>query len=354
MSGALSRAYDNNPDINQQRAAVRAKDETVPGAKAGWLPKVNGTGSYGRQLTVLDSPSGTSVRGKTVDRTMTSPALYGATVTQTLFDGNRTSNSVRQAQASVAMARENLRLTELTTLNQAATAYMDVLRDTAVLSLRANNIKVLEVQLRQTRDRFQVGEVTRTDVAQAESSLAGSQADYSLAKANLDASIANFRRLVGVEPRRLDPAQPIERLLPRSLAAAIDISTTEHPAVTAALHQVDMAELAIKVAEAALLPTVGVQGAVSQQTDYNGIPGYNVTTASVLGQVTVPIYQGGAEYAAIRQAKEQMSQAMLTVEHRRLSGGRQGRRSRAEWRARRSQGRPAHHPRRVERPADAA
>jgi len=319
MSGALSRAYDNNPDINQQRAAVRAKDEGVPGAKAGWLPKVNGNASYGRQLTVLNSPSGTSVRGKTVDRTLTSPQLLGASVTQTLFDGNSTSNSVRQAQASVAMARENLRLTELSTLNLAAAAYMDVLRDTAVLGLRANNIKVLEVQLRQTRDRFQVGEVTRTDVAQAESSLAGSQADYSLAQSNLDASIAKYRLYVGGDPKRLDPAQPIERLLPRSLAAAIEISTTEHPAVTAALHQVDMAELQVKIKEAALLPTVNLQGSVSQQTDYNGVPGYNVTTASLLGQVVVPIYQGGAEYAGIRAAKEQLSQTMLTVELQRSS-----------------------------------
>ncbi len=215
--------------------------------------------------------------------------------------------------------REQMRLTELTTLQAAATAYMDVLRDTAILGLRRNNISVLDEQLRQTRDRFKVGEVTRTDVAQAESSLAGARADYSLAQANLQSSVATYQRVIGVEPKRLEPARPIEKLLPTNLHLAVDVSTLEHPAVVGALHQVDAAELAVKIAELALSPTVSVQGSLSRNLDYSGIPRYDVNAASVVGQLNVPLYQGGAEYAAVRQAKEKLGQTRLAADLQRDS-----------------------------------
>ena len=119
---------------------------------------------------------------------------------------------------------------------------MDVLRDTAVLGLRRSNVKVLEVQLQQTRDRFQVGEVTRTDVAQAEASLATGRADVAVAQATLEASVANYRRVIGVEPRQLSPAQPIEKLLPPTLDLAVATGLSENPSIVGALHQVDVAE----------------------------------------------------------------------------------------------------------------
>ncbi|MBB4198121.1 outer membrane protein [Rhodoblastus sphagnicola] len=313
MSSALARAYRNNPDINQQRAAVRARDETVPAAKAGWLPKASLQGQSGHQANEITGYPGSNGRHSS------NPSQAGATLSQTLFDGNRTANGVSQAESTVLAQREALRQQELATLQSGATAYMDVLRDTAVLGLKRSNIKVLQVQLQQTQDRFNVGEVTRTDVAQAESALAGARADFASAQSNLETSIASFRRQIGVDPKNLSPAQPVERLLPKSVQAAIGVGLDEHPAITGALHQVDAAESAVKVAEGALLPTLGVQGTVSRSLDTSGTPGYNVNTASVVGTLNIPIYQGGQEYAAVRQAKEQLGQARLAVDSQRIA-----------------------------------
>ncbi len=309
MSDALSRAYLNNPDINQQRAAVRATDETVPQAKSGWMPKAQAQGSLNYQVTNITGLFGQSSKQKLAGVPITSQAQ----VNQTLFDGMRTANSVNQAESSVLMAREQLRLTELTTLQAGAQAFMDVLRDTAVLGLRRNNVKVLQVQLQQTRDRFQVGEVTRTDVAQAESSLATGDADVAVAESSLQGSVASYRRVIGIQPTRLQPARPIEKLLPPTLDEAIAIGLAEHPAVLGALHEVDVALDGVKVAEGALAPTVNVVGQVQSSTDTSGFPGYNTFAASIGGQLNVPIYQGGQEYAAIRQAKEKMNQAQIAV-----------------------------------------
>jgi outer membrane protein len=317
MSSALSRAYENNPDINQQRAAVRVQDEGVPTAKAGWLPKLNGGYSIGHQVTMIENAP-TALSQGTKQRLVANPRGPTATLSQTLWDGNRTANNVRAAESSVLMARETMRNAEVTTLQQAATAYMDVLRDAAVVELRRANIKVLEVQLQQTRDRFQVGEVTRTDVAQAESSLATGKADYAVAQATQDASVASYRRLIGVAPKQLQPAQPIEKLLPPTLDESIALGLAEHPQILGALHQVDVAESNVKVAEGALLPSAAVQGSLQQQTDVSGYPNYSQASVSVVGQINIPIYQGGAEYAAVRQAKERVGQARLGVDSARI------------------------------------
>ncbi|MGO9392126.1 TolC family outer membrane protein [Rhodoblastus sp.] len=315
MSGALSRAYSNNPDINQQRAAVRARDEQVPTAKAGWLPHASGNLNAGRQVSEISNLFGQG--GNTKYGAF--PRGSGAQVTETVFDGMRTANSVGQAESSVLQARETMRETEITTLQAGATAYMDVLRDTAVLGLRANNIKVLEVQLQQTRDRFQVGEVTRTDVAQAESSLATGRADYAVAQSQLETSVANYRRQIGVPPKQLQPAQPIEKLLARTVDSAILTGLEENPTILGALHQVDAAQAAVKVAEGALLPTATVQGQVLQTNDTSGFPNYNQWSVSVVGAINVPLYQGGAEYAGVRQAKETLGQARLAVDSQRIA-----------------------------------
>ena len=172
--------------------------------------------------------------------------------------------------------------------------------------------------MQQTRDRFQVGEVTRTDVAQAEMSLAGAKADFAVAQSNLETSIASFRRLIGVDPKQLQPAQPIERLLPRTLGQSISTGLAEHPQIVGALHAVDQAMAQVKVAEGALLPTAGLTGSVQQSNDTSGFPGYDMWSASVVGQINIPIYQGGAEYAAIRQAKETLGQSRLAVDSARI------------------------------------
>src|SRR5947209_14726282 len=325
MSSALSRAYMGNPDLNQQRASVRATDENLPRALSAFRPTVTATGNMGAEYlesrpdvsSSSSSSSGSGGGSSTVHvrhRSLSFPRSAGVSIQENLYNGERTRNSSKQAESQIDAARETMRLTEENTLQNGATAYMNVLRDTAILNLRKNNITVLEEQLRQTRDRFEVGEVTRTDVAQAQSSLAQARSDFYTAQANLQNSIANYRQIIGVEPRRLEPAQTIEKLLPKTLTAAIALGLVEHPGIVAAFHQVDIAALNVKIQEGALLPTLSAVGAVNQQFDVQGTPRTQIFTASGQLQLNVPLYQGGIEYANIRQAKEQLGQARLNAD----------------------------------------
>jgi len=315
MSGALAEAYGYNPTLNGERAGVRATDETVPQATAAYRPTVGLTGQYG-VTHLVEAGSGAALGAPTSGTfsSLTEPANVALTVSETVFNGNRNYNSVRKAESNVFEARANLRNTEETVLQNAATSYMNVLRDTAILDLRKNNIIVLEEQLRQTRDRFNVGEVTRTDVAQAASSLASARSDYFTAQANLQTSIATYRQLVGSQPHRLQPARSIEALLPHSLGQAIAVGLSEHPAVVAALHAADAAELQVKIAEGALLPTVTVNGSVERDWNYFGFPGLTYFNGAVYAQVSVPIYTGGLVDAQVRQAKELYSQARIQAD----------------------------------------
>jgi outer membrane protein len=313
IGGALIKAYLTNPDINTQRAAVRVADENVPKANAGYLPTIEATGNVGieRAQTSLFGAQG-SAAGSTT--TFVKPRGYGATANETVFNGNRTLNSIRQAESQVFGAREQLRNTEQNTLLSGVTAYMDVLEDTAILDLDRNNVDVLKEQLRETRDRFTVGEVTRTDVAQAEASLSSAEATALSAVATLQAAIARYRQFIGDQPTSLAPVKPLVRPLPKTLPEAISISQVEHPAISASLHGVDAAELQVKIAEGALYPTIGLSAAISNQVDVNGIPGFKVLSGTIAGQLTIPIYQGGAEYAATRQAKESLSQQEIQTD----------------------------------------
>ncbi|UHC19083.1 TolC family outer membrane protein [Methylobacterium currus] len=313
LETALARAYAGNPTLNSQRAGQRANDENVPRALAGYRPTVSAQASIGVS-NVSGSLGGSRGLGVGSDASQTLiPGSAGLTVNQTLFNGFRTDNQTRQAESQVLGGRETLRNSEMQTLFQAAQAYMNVLADTATLELNRNNVEVLEEQLRQTRDRFNVGEVTRTDVAQAEARLAGARAQVSLAEANLRTSIATYRQVIGVEPRQLAPGRPIDRFVPQTLTAAVEIGLTEHPAILSALHAVDAAEAQVKIAESSLYPQVSVSGSAAQVFDQQ-IANTRYFQGSIVGQLTVPLYQGGAEYAQIRQAKEQVGQARLQAE----------------------------------------
>ena len=315
MSGALALAYQNNPDLNQQRAGVRAADESIPQAAAAFRPQVTATGQYGYSYTetrstppyVPPNAASTTIFGS-------GAGSAGFTVTEILFNGNRNINTVRQAESNVLGSRENLRGGEENVLLSAATAYMNVLRDTAILDLRKNNIIVLGEQLRQTRDRFRVGEVTVTDVAQADASLASGRSDYFAAQANLAASIANYRQIIGVEPHRLDPARSIESLLPRSVQDSVRTALAEHPAIQAALHAVDAAELQVKIQEGQFYPTLAAVGSVTDYYAYEGEPGVKALNATVGAQISVPIYTGGLVDAQVRQAKETLTQARIQAD----------------------------------------
>ena len=168
---------------------------------------------------------------------------YGGTITQTLLNGFGTASRTRQAEQQVSAARETLRLTEQTVLLNAATAYMNLIRDAAILDLQRRNVEVLQEQLRQTRDRFNVGEVTRTDVAQAESRLAAGRAQMLTAESNYTTSRATYRQVIGVEPGTLAPASPVDRLSPQTLPPAVIEARARHPSVTTAMFNVDAARV---------------------------------------------------------------------------------------------------------------
>jgi outer membrane protein len=320
VESALIKAYQNNPSLNSQRAAVRAIDENVPQALSGYRPRVSITATGGEQSqssTIVSNPARAPGAAPIyfTQSGYNAPFSTGATITQTLFNGFQTANRTRQAESQVLAARANLSLTVQTVLLSAVTAYMNLLRDTAILDLQRRNVEVLQEQLRQTRDRFNVGEVTRTDVAQAESSLAGGRSQVLLAESNYKTSVATYRQVIGTEPSHLTAGMPVDRYSPHTLPAAVSVGTGTNPSVTMAEHNVDAALRQVKVAEGSLYPTVSVQGNFTKSYEtvgsLNTVESYN---ASLLGTLSVPIYQGGAEYSLIRQAKETLGQRRIDLD----------------------------------------
>jgi outer membrane protein len=314
LEWAIVQAYQNNPSLNSQRAALRVVDENVPQALSGYRPKLSLTGNGGYNYTnaqqefniggaVTQSHFGQNFYSRT----------FGATASQTLFNGFQNANKTRQAESQVDAARETLRVTEQQVLLDAATAYMNLLRDGAILELNQSNVQVLTEQLKQTRDRFNVGEVTRTDVAQSESRLAAGRSALLGSQSNYVTSQAVYRRVIGVDPGKLAPATSVDRLSPNTLPKAITQGQALNPSVLAAMYGVDVAELAVKISEGALYPNLAVVASAS----YGAQPAFETvkeTQASVLGQLTIPIYQGGAEYSTIRQSKETVGQQRLTLD----------------------------------------
>jgi len=312
IEAALVRAYQNNPQLNAQRAAVRSTDENVPQALSGYRPRVAITGSAGYQYTDLLSSSGpgggsAKLQGPQV------PRAVGATITQTLFNGQQTANRTRAAEGQVSSAREGLRVLEQTVLLAAATIYMDYLRDAAIVEVQRSNVRVLEQTLKQTRDRFNVGEVTRTDVAQSEAQLAAGRTQQLTAESNLTTTRSNFRRIIGNEPEQLAPGSPVDRFLPPTLSGAVDLGLTENPNVTAAMFGIDVSYLQVKVNEGALFPTVTLQASVQQAYEQTIAVARQFSTSAV-AELSVPVYQGGAEYSLIRQSKETLAQQRLNLE----------------------------------------
>jgi outer membrane protein len=271
--------------------------------------------SIGSTATSTEAAAQTITSRRTVGQTYL-PASAGLTVTQTLFNGFQTDNQTRRAESTVYSQREILRFTELTVLYNAVQSYMNVLSNTATLELNRNNVEVLEEQLRQTRDRFNVGEVTRTDVAQAEARLAGARSQVSAAESALRTSIGIYRQNIGVEPRQLAPGRPLDRFVPPSLDAAIAIGLRDHPQIVSAIHAVDAAEAQVKVLEGQLAPSVSLQGSLTQSYDQSG-PNQSFFIGFVGGRVNIPIYEGGQVYASIRQAKETVGQNRIQVDQAR-------------------------------------
>ncbi len=321
LTGAMRRAYNANPQLNAGRAELRAIDEGVPQAQAGMRPRVSADGYIGvqrnRYITQqrdvdLDDPA-LRARTKSIQNGGSMPRSGALTIEQPIFDGFKTQSETRAAESSVFAGRERLRLTEQRVLFDAVAAYMDVLRDTATLKLQNSNVAVLKEQLRQTRERYDYGQITLTDIAQAEARLAGGKSLASAARAALDASIGVYRKIVGVEPSKLSAGAPIDRLLPKSREDAERIAQAENPLILAAQHDADAADLDIKALEADFMPKLSIVGDVFTQTDTVGVGNRNIG-ASVGGRLNVPIYEGGLTSSRVRQAKETAGQRRFSAD----------------------------------------
>ena len=307
LTTALANAYSANPDLNAARANTRGVDEGVATAKSGNRPKINATGDVGASSTDVRSPS--SHRHSELF-----PAGVGLSINQTLYNGNRTSNGIRQAESSVLASRETLRNTEQNTLLDGVSAYMNVVGNTAFYNLRENNITVLNELVRQTRDRFNVGEVTRTDVAQAEARLASAKSELALAQSNLRASIAKFKQVIGLDPKKLNPVKPVTGArLPKNQGQAVSRALQDHPAIAAALHGVDVQLLQVKVVEGELYPTVSLTGSLARRYDSTSEKERR-NSASVVAQISIPIYDGGSAHSRTRAAKETLGEKRLLVD----------------------------------------
>lgn len=307
LEEALAAAYTTNPQIQARRAQLRAVDQGVPLAKSGWRPQVSVQGETGWQTTTSDRGTG---RFRTVD---TNPSSITVSVTQPIFRGFRTEAQVDQAENTVMGERANLTAVEQQVLLDAVGAYLNVVRDTAVLDLNRNNEDVLTRQLEATRDRFRVGEITRTDVAQSEARLSGAHAETAEALASLETSRANFLRVVGREPQDLVSPESVDNL-PISLDEAIERALANNPSILAAEYSWRAAQDEIRNQRGRLLPEVSVNGTYFKGWEQSNLANAEQDTFSASLNVTVPIYQGGGVYASLREAKHRAGQRRLELD----------------------------------------
>ncbi len=304
LNEALAAAYYTNPTLNAQRAAQQATDEGVPIALSGVRPTVSFNADQGVQrLNQGLSPLAGAGSSSFFSEGKTRPRGYAFVLNQNLFRGFRTINATREAKANVYAGIESLRSVEQTILQDAVTAYIDVLRDQAIVRLRENNVKVLASQLKATKDRFEVGEVTRTDTAQSQAGLSSAQSALSLARSNLKTSRANYEQVIGHPPSKLQLPKSIRRLLPQTQQDAVAIADEENPTILNAVFLAESADFAVGELEGELLPEVTFETEYKKRFESSRLIDDTETT-TYLGRVNVPLYQAGSVAAQIRQAKD--------------------------------------------------
>jgi outer membrane protein len=313
LRDALISAYETNPTMQGARAGQRATDEDVPINRAQGLPSVTAVASYSEFLKI--SPNSVSAPERIF--------RVGPDLTVPIYSGGAIKNGIRAAKQRVEAGQADLRATESAIFSQTVAAYMDVLRTEALAALASNQVEVLEVNLEATSDRFQIGDLTRTDVAQSQSRLAVAQGDLRNAYANLIAARETYIQLVGKAPMNLEAPPPLPGL-PETVGMAVVTALENNPDLIAAKERAEAAGFDTKAAGAGRLPTVGL-AANYDYTDYLGtlggalanIPGNNIfqseTTADVGVQVSLPIFQGGLTAARQRQASARESQALEQV-----------------------------------------
>ncbi|WP_412535249.1 TolC family outer membrane protein [Mesorhizobium sp. BAC0120] len=317
IGGALAKAYTHNSAMNSARAGVRVTDENVAIAKSGYRPIIQGVGSldytYSHLYPSSRNPNAAFLSGGNRE----TAASFGIQISQTLFDGLQTRNNTQAAEARVRAADESLRNTEQNTLFSAASAYMDVIRDRQIAVLRERNLEFLQEQVRAARSRFEVGEGTRTDVAQAEASRSLAIAQLALARATAQTSAATYHQVIGEEPGKLASPGPAKGL-PKGIDSAFAIAAAEHPAILATLHLVDAAGFVVKASEGALFPQLSATANVASNYRLDTPAGSSadgtVNSASAGLSLTVPLYQGGRVAATVRQSKETLGQARIEVD----------------------------------------
>jgi outer membrane protein len=313
LTEAFAYAYNNNPQLLAQRAALRATDESVPQALSNWRPTVNFTGQAG--FTRGDFFSGPTGNGFSKDTyaSFVSKQL-DLKVTQPIYRGGRTEAQTRQAINTVQAARAQTVGVETLVFQQVAQAYLDVVRDQTLVEVSRSNEAVLRKQLEATRDRFRVGEVTRTDVAQAESSLAQATAQRINGEGQLEVSRANYSRAVGHPPGRL--MLPRERpALPATREEALSLASNDNPNIIAASFTELAARDNVDFVRGQLLPQISIVGDLNR----NFAPSFTLRnsrqdTASVTAQLTMPLYEGGAIYSQTRQAQQTVGQRRSQVD----------------------------------------
>jgi outer membrane protein len=304
LAEALASAYSGNPTLGAERARQRATDEETAQALSGWRPTVDAAADAGIADTHTKPNMGTN--GTTY------PADISITLTQPVFRGFKTVKGVKRAEADVEAGRQNLLAVEQQTLFDTVTAYMNVIRDRRILALRQRNVTVLREQLRASNERFNVGEVTRTDVAQSRARLSLSESTVAEAKSNLAASIANYNNVVGHAPGSLKyPKLP---KLPRSLDSANALAEKINPNILSAAFVAEAARHNVGVVKGDLLPTVTLEAsAVRSIEDLDDDDSRDVEQLTVLGRVSVPLYESGSVYSAVREAKQTESQRRIEI-----------------------------------------
>lgn len=292
LYGAMTKAYNDNPDLIAARASQRALDESIAIAKAGGRPNISGsaTATY-----------------KNVDGTVTNSSQVQLSISQSLFDGFKTKNSVLAANSRILAGQQSLLSNEMDILISVVQSYVDVLLNQQISSIRNQNLDFLVEQLSAARARLDAGEGTRTDVAQAQASLAAADARLVAANTNLKASSAIYKQVVGVKPRGLKVPKIPKGVLPRNLNAALGLGLQSHPALVSARLAIDASAYDIKVTRSALLPGVNLSGSVSETNK-------GVSEARIGATLSIPIYAGGANAARLRQSQEVLGQVQIQLD----------------------------------------
>ncbi|MDD9901677.1 MAG: TolC family outer membrane protein [Alphaproteobacteria bacterium] len=306
VTDALVASYQTNPGLEAARAALRAVDENYAIAYAGFRPVVTGRGSY----------TSTRSEGSGTLATSSDPKEVSLTATQSLYQGGSTVADVTEAAKTIKAARANLWRTEQAVLLDAVTVYMDVLRDQRIVDLNISNERVLESHLEASRERFRLGDITKTDVSQAESRLASAVAGRIRAAADLKISRARFEEVTGLVPTGQLPLPPTAALeLPETLEAALEAASANNPRVIEAHHNGEAAAAGTRSIKGELLPSVDLSGSVVRTYDNNGVAGNKyVDQTSVALQATVPLYGGGDTYSRIRRARQIEAQRRREVD----------------------------------------